>query len=83
MTKKRFVKLAMSHGMSRNEANQLAQSVLVYGSYDTMYAEKRATWAVLRLSRSFWKLGVTAAEAARSIGRLCAIGIDLKNRRNQ
>ena len=74
MTKKRFVKLAMSHGMSRNEANQLAQSVLVYGSYDTMYEEKRATWAVIHLERAFQKFSVTAAEAARSLDTLCAAG---------
>ena len=79
MTKKRFVKLAMSHGMNRNEAEDLAKCVLVYGSYDTMYAEKSATWAMLRLSQSFQKISVTAEEAAEIIRRWFIIGIDLSN----
>lgn len=74
MTRKRFVKLAMSHGMQRNEAETLANCVHVYGSYHTMYEEKRATWAVIRLGRAFQKIGVTVAEAARSLDMLCAAG---------
>ncbi len=74
MTRKRFVKLAMSHGMQRNEAEALANCVHVYGSYHTMYEEKRATWAVIHLERAFQKFSVTAAEAARSLDTLCAAG---------
>lgn len=37
MTRKRFIKLAMSHGYSRNEAAELASEVRWYGSYESMY----------------------------------------------
>lgn len=79
MTKKRFVKLTMKYGMNRNEAKDLAKYVCVYGSYDTMYAQKCATLALRRMIRSFQKLGITTAEAAKSIGGLYVIGIDLNS----
>lgn len=37
MTRKRFVKLIMSHGVSRNAAVELAAQVSQWGSYAAMY----------------------------------------------
>lgn len=37
MTRKRFVKLMMSHGVSRNAAVELAAQVSQFGSYAAMY----------------------------------------------
>lgn len=37
MTRKRFVKLMMALGYSRNEAQKLAAEVWRYGSYRSMY----------------------------------------------
>lgn len=37
MTRKRFVKLMMSRGYSRNSANTIAAHVSDYGSYKAMY----------------------------------------------
>lgn len=37
MHKKRFIKLAMSRGKSRNEALQLAEKVDAYGNYEEMF----------------------------------------------
>lgn len=40
MTRKRFVKLLMGSGMSRNHANAYARGVVeVYGSYDAVSAQ--------------------------------------------
>lgn len=38
MTRKRFIKLAMAKGYSRNSAAALARMVRGYGSYAAMYA---------------------------------------------
>lgn len=37
MTRKRFIKLAMSLGYSRNQAAEMAVEVFRYGSYEFMY----------------------------------------------
>lgn len=37
MSKKRFIKLMMAHGYSRNTATALATQVSRYGSYTAMY----------------------------------------------
>ena len=38
MTRKRFVKLCMARGYSRNEANELArEGVAIYGSYSALF----------------------------------------------
>lgn len=39
MTKKRFIKLMMSRGYSRNTAKTLATQVSRYGSYAAMYLQ--------------------------------------------
>lgn len=37
MTRKRFVKLAMSRGIRRNDAGEVAQKVSEAGTYDELY----------------------------------------------
>lgn len=37
MTRKRFVKLAMSRGIRRNDAEEVAQKVSEAGAYDELY----------------------------------------------
>lgn len=38
MTRKRFIKLCMARGYSRNEANELArESIEVYGAYSVLF----------------------------------------------
>lgn len=37
MTRKRFVKLAMSRGIRRNDAEEVAQRVSEAGTYDELY----------------------------------------------
>lgn len=39
MTKKRFIKLAMGCGISRNKANEIARDITIYKSYNRMYFE--------------------------------------------
>lgn len=41
MKRKRFVKLAMSYGVQRNEAERLAKLVYVLGSYEDVFAHYR------------------------------------------
>lgn len=57
MTRKRFVKLLMANGFSRNQANQTAKSfVLRYGSYELAYIA--------------WSLGITKVpDAFRNFSR--------------
>lgn len=41
MKRKRFLKLVMSYGVQRNEAERLAKMVCVYGSYEAVFAHYR------------------------------------------
>lgn len=41
MKRKRFVKLAMSYGVQRNEAERLAKLVCVLGSYEAVFEHYR------------------------------------------
>lgn len=59
MKRKRFVKLAMSYGVQRNEAERLAKLVCVLGSYEGVFAHyrlylegRRATMALRRVYKS-------------------------------
>lgn len=42
MTRKRFIKLVMSHEIQRNKAERIAENVAQYGSYETMYQVMKA-----------------------------------------
>lgn len=59
MKRKRFVKLAMSYGVQRNEAERLAKLVCVLGSYEDVFAHyrlylegRRATMALRRVYKT-------------------------------
>ena len=51
MTRKRFVKLAMSHGFSRNEAECLSHYVNAFGSYSNLYAHNKSRMHIKRWIR--------------------------------
>lgn len=40
MTKKRFIKIVMGYGFSRNEANDFAKQVKNYGSYKRLIIDR-------------------------------------------
>lgn len=63
MTNKRFIKLAMSVGIQRNEALCIAQTVLDKGSYKTLYKRYSLSFAIKRLNVTLYKVGTTAKKA--------------------
>lgn len=65
MKRKRFIKLMMSIGYSRNCATALAQCVSQYGSYSELY-RRCVDWSVFRLGVEYWRRKI-----ARSIAVLC------------
>lgn len=78
MSKKRFIKLMMARGYSRNTASALAMQVSRYGSYAAMYQRlaflpsPMLLQALLRtvhetIHRAFDTLAVTADAAAASL----------------
>lgn len=48
MSRKRFIKLAMSHGLQRNEAELLSLYVGVYGSYSKLYEHNKSRLHIKR-----------------------------------
>lgn len=74
MTRKRFVKLMMAQGMSRNAANVCALFVVSSNkSYDSEY---KSYAAMQRLSNSVSSLGDSFQKAAQAISAVCnAIGV--------
>lgn len=70
MTRKRFVKLMMAEGYSRNSANALARQVVKEGiSYHKGY---RAVTAWSRLTKKLKEALVPFTEAVRKIGQAFA-----------
>lgn len=70
MTRKRFVKLMMSHGVSRNRANRLADHVF---SKNGSYKEGYKMWSLVNGFSSiadFGKIADAASKAAVAIGEL-------------
>lgn len=53
MKRKRFVKLAMSYGVQRNEAERLAKLVCVYGSYEALFAAQHFGLEIERVKMVF------------------------------
>lgn len=53
MKRKRFVKLAMSYGVQRNEAERLAKLVCVYGSYEALFAAQHFGLEIERVKMAF------------------------------
>lgn len=46
MTKRRFIKQAMSYGVQRNEANILAGQIAHFESYDKLFAAMKLKFSV-------------------------------------
>lgn len=53
MKRKRFVKLAMSYGVQRNDAERLAKLVCVYGSYEALFAAQQFGLEIERVKAVF------------------------------
>lgn len=53
MKRKRFIKLAMSYGVQRNEAERLAKLVCVYGSYEALFMAQRFGLEIERVKMAF------------------------------
>ena len=53
MKRKRFIKLAMSYGVQRNEAERLAKLVCVYGSYEALFAAQHFGLEIERVKMAF------------------------------
>lgn len=53
MKRKRFIKLAMSYGVQRNEAERLAKLVCVYGSYEALFTAQRFGLEMERVKKAF------------------------------
>lgn len=71
MTKKRFIKLVMSQGVQRNEANEIAES---YNSRGFSYVSAYRNFIIkTSLRESFEILGEVVGNAAEKLSRLiCA-----------
>lgn len=78
MTKKHFIKLVMSQGVQRNEANEIAER---YNSRRFSYASAYINFIMkTRLKESFEILGEAVGNASDNLSRLiCA----LKERNNK
>lgn len=53
MKRKRFVKLAMSYGVQRNEAERMAKLICVYGSYEALFAAQHFELEIERAKMAF------------------------------
>lgn len=65
MKRKRFVKLAMSYGVQRNEAERLAKLVCVLGSYEGVFAHYRLYLEGRRAIREFWRVYKSVVRGVR------------------
>ena len=78
MTRKRFVKLAMATGYSRNSANRIADAVVADGKtyaevYKALLAVKKLTVAFIpALSEAVERFTKAASKMAISIGKASA-----------
>lgn len=79
MKRKRFVKLAMSYGLQRNEAERLAKLVCVYGSYEALFAAQHFGLEIERVKMAFRRFAAEIVRIMRPVAeKLAAIlgGID-------
>lgn len=80
MTRKRYVKLLMSRGFSRNEANAAAQRALqIQGSYSAAakYIRPKMKFVVEGLEEfqdALFRVSVSMDDLARAVQELCASG---------
>lgn len=73
MTRKRYIKLLMSHGVSRNQANEMAQETSMMYSYEKGYR----MWKLVNdLDSPLKSIGEAASRMTESLGRIVsAIGV--------
>ena len=80
MTRKRYVKLLMSRGFSRNEANAVAQRALqIQGSYSAAakYIRSKIKFVVEGLEEfqdALFRVSASMEDLARAVQELCASG---------
>lgn len=80
MTRKRYVKLLMSRGFSRNEANAVAQRALqIQGSYSAAakYIRPKTKFVVEGLEEfqdALFRVSASMEDLARAVQELCASG---------
>lgn len=80
MTRKRYVKLLMSRGFSRNEANAVAQRALqIQGSYSAVakYIRPKIKFVVEGLEEfqdALFRVSASMEDLARAVQELCASG---------
>ncbi len=80
MTRKRYVKLLMSRGFSRNEANAVAQRALqIQGSYSAAakYIRPKIKFVVEGLEEfqdALFRVSASMEDLARAVQELCASG---------
>ena len=65
MKRKRFVKLAMSYGVQRNDAERLAKLVCVYGSYEALFAAQQFGLEIERVKAVFRRFADSLLRAVR------------------
>lgn len=69
MTRKRFIKLMMRDGVSRNSANALADNISQYGSYESAYRCFYYLYAHKRLEKALNQLKDAVVESLSPIRR--------------
>lgn len=67
MTKKRFIKLCMAHGMQRNEAQKRAENVIEFKSYDELYKSYLVEFTGIKFAKEMKKLGMVISRFASSL----------------
>lgn len=67
MTRKRFIKQAMSFGVQRDEANLMADQILHFESYDKLFAAMKTRLALRKFVSSVAR---TLAQVVKTLGRV-------------
>lgn len=76
MTRKRFVKICMSHGMQRDYANACALSVSQYASYDELFCQIKPMLYWMPLRKSIKKAGASFKKIGRAAEELRGTMLD-------
>lgn len=70
MTRKRFVKICMSHGMQRNTANEYTAGVAQYESYDELFQQIKPDLYYIPLRKAVDKVGVAFEKMGHAAEKL-------------
>lgn len=77
MTRKRYIKLAMSYGLSRNEAVQTIEYLQRYKSYNRLFIESYCKLLVVSFARKYLTNNVSVNRFCRILpGHFCEISVD-------